>query len=392
MYQIIFSILIFTSLVYLGPNQDKNFLYNNYNASFFSKIYKWWFAPKTQQAQPRKYEEPQNNPPTIIPKSTPPKIEKRTTNKIQKSNIAPNMIPNMPSTQKPMPQTPPMSPPIDELSSQIKNLERELNVIINDKLLIGFDHVQKLQNRIDDLKTAKVAQSKIDELQKLLDNIIARNNVPEISTSPEPIKTCENNPQPIFTYDITDLSQIYQITPPGTIFDNGAVVKPHSYLWIKNNAEVPIYAPVDMKLAAGSYGRDKEGDKPGYILFFDVSCEVEIKFDHIDRPVDSIIKVLPQTPTLKDSRTTPATEKIKFKAGDLIAHTKGTSEANNWDFGVFNTTIYPNPVTNGIPNLNEIDKRADCAYDYFTPEKHEAYKNLFKIQIGGSSKAIPYCQ
>lgn len=192
----------------------------------------------------------------------------------------------------------------------------------------------------------------------------------------------------MFTADITDMNRISRITPPGTIFTNGSVVKSHSYLWIADGNDVPVYAPVDMELAAGAFLLEEGIEQ--YLLFFDVSCEVEIKFDHILNPVESIRNVFPKEPALT-SQTSPPSVRVQFKAGELIATTSGTSGAHNWDFGVYNETLYPNPVTNEVANLEEIDKRADCGYDYFSPEKQQTYRNLFQVQIGGSYSAIPYC-
>ncbi|MFT7507487.1 MAG: hypothetical protein ACI92I_000642 [Acidimicrobiales bacterium] len=205
---------------------------------------------------------------------------------------------------------------------------------------------------------------------------------------PIQIETCVSNSAPVFTHDITDVSRIYQITPPGTIFSND-VVKSHSYLWIEDGKKVPVYAPVDMNLSSGSYSSN--GTVAHFLLFFKVSCEVEVKFDHILEPVQAIRDVLPAEPALNDSRTSAPADKVFFKAGDLVGYTPGNPGSHNWDFGVYNTTLYPNPVTKGVANLAEIDKRADCAYDYFTTEKKNTYRDLFLTEIGGSSKAIKYC-
>lgn len=213
--------------------------------------------------------------------------------------------------------------------------------------------------------------------------------IPEPKTKPLPPTTaCASNPAPIFSHDITDISRISQITPPGTIFDNG-IVKSHSYLWIEDGKQVPLYAPIDMKLAAGSYYT--QGSVSHFLLFFQVSCEVEIKFDHVLDPVQAIRAVLPTEPVLNDSRTKAPSEFVSFKAGDIIGYTPGNTQSHNWDFGVYNTTVYPNAITNGVEHLEDIDKRADCAYDYFDSSKAERYRDLFLVEIGGSSRSIPYC-
>ena len=127
-----------------------------------------------------------------------------------------------------------------------------------------------------------------------------------------------------------------------------------------------------------------------YILWFGVSCEVSIKIDHLDDPIEQIKNVLPQTPKIDDSRTDDVSSTIKFKAGDLLGYTGGTVQAHNWDFGVYNTTK-PNFLS-GDDQYKGSDDRADCPYDYFTEDKKAVYYNLFAGRFLGDPPPTSFCK
>ncbi len=282
---------------------------------------------------------------------------------------------------------------------ELNELERVISILYEVGNIIGQSHYEDLSQGLDNVESQTKAQTdhnligalqeKLKSLLPLPSETITSSNENTTQQNPpvpeEP--TCLSNPSPIFTSHITDMSRIVQITPPGTIFADGTV-KSHSYLWNKDSNQVPLYAPADMTLASGAHYI--EGGISQYLLYFQVSCEVGVKFDHVFFPIDAIRNVFPQDPK-SDTRTNPPSEAVSFSAGDVIGYTPGNPASHNWDFGVYNTTIYPNPVTEGVANLEEVDKRADCAYDYFTPTLRQVYKDLFITEIGGSTQSIPYC-
>lgn len=185
---------------------------------------------------------------------------------------------------------------------------------------------------------------------------------------------CQSNQNPLFTNDITDLDTIELITPPGSIVDSeaGKLFKSHAFLVSKNKS--PIYAPIDSKLTSGSFYIE-EGIVQ-YLLFFEASCEVYYKFDHVQEPVDKV-KTLFTGEATNDSRTSRFQNGIEFKAGELIGYTQGTLRAKTWDFGVYNnqkTNIYQG--LDGI-SLSDMDYEAVCPFDYFAPHKTLSYKTLF---------------
>jgi len=216
---------------------------------------------------------------------------------------------------------------------------------------------------------------------------------PPSSSLPEPEpeqkqSSCTSDPNPVFTADITDLTKISKITPPGSVSPDDSFVTAHSYIWIEDSEAVPIYAPVDMTLDMGGLYIGS-GNPAHYILFFNVSCEVSIKIDHFDNPIEQIKNLLPRTPKINDSRTDSVSSIITFKAGDLLGYTSGNVGSQNWDFGVYNKTK---------PNFLSGDERykgddiANCPYDYFTEDKKAIYYNLFVSRTGDGSPPTSFCK
>lgn len=193
---------------------------------------------------------------------------------------------------------------------------------------------------------------------------------------------CQSNPSPTFTHDITDLTKISYIVPPGNIEDYGdyRILKTHSYM--KGPEKVPVYAPIDSNLYQGVYY--EEGGINQYSLFFEVSCEVYFLFDHIVDPAEEIKEEFPNTPSQTTniqslSKTTP------FKAGDLVGYSIG-EDFEQWDFGVYNRNVKQNFDDLGLPNISNRDYQAVCPFDYFPEEKREKYYSMFGSHI---DKPIP---
>ncbi len=208
---------------------------------------------------------------------------------------------------------------------------------------------------------------------------------------------CESNPHPVFSSPFTDLSMIRFISPLGVISHS---IIHHSYVWIGDDPsgdayEVPIYAPVDSWLTRASYySQPMQGEDGGwqdvaqYFVWFDVSCEVNYKFAHVDRLVDELATVVPSDPA-DTSRTVEVSPPVFVHAGDLIGYTRGTITANNWDFGVYNRSR-----TNQFASQARYEETwdlnillyADCPYDYFEGElRRQIYSLLPEGECGSAS-------
>jgi hypothetical protein len=179
--------------------------------------------------------------------------------------------------------------------------------------------------------------------------------------------TIESDPTARFTEAPTDLSLIRSILSSGTAA--GGVIKPHSYLFTNDAANgqgktrVPIYAVADYVLTSIAYYN--EGTASEYLIFFDVTCEISFKYDHVEEIVPKIESVAPAVPS--DGSSTARTEPISFKAGELIGYSRGAGGKDPWDFGAYDLTH-----TNQFANQERYVKggmsqslHTVCPYEYF---------------------------
>jgi hypothetical protein len=183
--------------------------------------------------------------------------------------------------------------------------------------------------------------------------------------------TLESDPTARFTSAPTDLSLIRSILSTGTAA--GGVIKPHSYLFNNDSSgdgggskvRVPVYAVADSFVNAIAYYGTSVGTNE-YLIFFDVTCEISFKYDHIAEVVPKLLAVAPSTPA-QGSQTT-RTELIPFEAGELIGYTAGAGGIGPWDFGAYDLTF-----TNQFANQERYVKgglrqtlHTVCPYEYFT--------------------------
>lgn len=200
-----------------------------------------------------------------------------------------------------------------------------------------------------------------------------------------PKPSCISNSSPTFTHHITDINKVSYIAPPPTMA-SGNNLKPHSYIGT-NGVKVPVYAPTAMTLKDGGYY--VQGP---YILDFQVSCEVTVRFGHMTNPVDSIKNLFPGEPG-SDSRTHEVSP-VSFVAGELIGYTTGTNVAGNWDFGVFNSSVSNRYANDPAWNTFLLNTTAVCPFGYFTPDLKKAYTSKFdtKILAGNPPHGESFCQ
>lgn len=181
------------------------------------------------------------------------------------------------------------------------------------------------------------------------------------------ICTIESDPTARFTHPPTDLENISSISPPGSPI--GGVIKPHSYIFNvgapgQRFARVPVYAVADSVLTAISYYETPSGGGE-YLMFFDVTCEISYKFDHISEVAPKIAAVAPTTPS--QGSATTRTAPIEFKAGEIVAYTVGAGGQGPWDFGAYDLTY-----VNKFANQERYERgymtqsiHTVCPYEYF---------------------------
>ena len=181
--------------------------------------------------------------------------------------------------------------------------------------------------------------------------------------------TLESDPTARFTAAPTDLSLVRAIVSSGSAA--GGVIKPHSYLFnndaneARDKVRVPVYAVADSFVNAIAYYGTSVGTSE-YLIFFDVTCEISFKYDHIAEVVPKLLAVAPATPA-EGSQTT-RTELIPFKAGELIGYTPGAGSVGPWDFGAYDLT-FTNQFANQeryVEGSMRQQLHTVCPYEYFT--------------------------
>jgi len=216
----------------------------------------------------------------------------------------------------------------------------------------------------------KQPAEEIDLTQQSLDPHLQGQAGQETVASPT-TKTCTNT-DPVLTADITDFSNVQKITAPGSPSSEGP--KGHSFIWTENE-RVPVYAPVDAVLENGAYYTAGDGATQ-YILNFRIKniCDFVFRFDHIDETVDSVRNVFPLTPRpTEDTRGEPPTTEISFSAGELIGYTRGTRQAGNWDFGLYNLA-----KKGALADSYGMHSYSVCWVDFYSSEKQTQYRSLLE--------------
>ena len=177
----------------------------------------------------------------------------------------------------------------------------------------------------------------------------------------------ESDPTARFVHPPTDLENISAINPPGSPI--GGVIKPHSYIFNvdapgRQSSRVPVYAIADSVLTAVSYYSDN-GANGEYLIFFDVTCEISFKFDHLTEIVPKIAAFTPEIPAVTSQTT--RTDPIEFKAGEIIGYSEGAGDQGPWDLGAYDMTF-----TNKFANQERYEQtrnsqslHAVCPYEYF---------------------------
>lgn len=189
---------------------------------------------------------------------------------------------------------------------------------------------------------------------------------------------CVSNENPVFTHDITDVSKIKMVVPPGSIesYQGKTIVKPHSYVLVTE--QVPVYAPADGMLVEGAFYYE-EGDV--YYLHFQVSCEITYRFDHILNPIQEIKDAFPDKPA-QNTLTMEPKKKVEVKAGDLIGYSVASVPATHgiwFDFGVVNLSQKQDlsSLENKGVELYERDYESVCPYTFFREDLRKKYYALF---------------
>jgi hypothetical protein len=221
---------------------------------------------------------------------------------------------------------------------------------------------------------------------------INKRGADEPSETVEKASVEEKKPEkPIFTKNIFDPSKIEYITPLGEL--NGGYIESSTIAGVMidilpsavaNGAEIKIFAPVDMKLESyGHYVMDTE--PANWTLDFRINSDVTLRVDHLTDVSKRIKDEVGTTPKKNDSSSDYLKTPIAFKAGELIAKTSGTTQANNWNIYLYDKNQVNNFVNQKRYEENYMGQRlieAACPFDYY---KDESQKSPFYALMGATA-------
>ena len=240
----------------------------------------------------------------------------------------------------------------------------------------------------------KNAEKYKDTLLKV-SGIMIEGRPPEDIFLANKVYDCKSHSKPFFTHDVTDLSKIKKILHWGSIRSGGGSknsLKSHTYMVIKKKgSEVSVYAPTDSYLIAyAAYKLFEHRNIIQYMLYFQASCDVAYRFDHISEIEDNLKKKIGKMTIQEiqhETKIMSINKQIIVKAGELVAKTKGTPNSGWWDFGLYNKNN-----NNKLPKSLSKKKGhqevrtfrfADCPYDYFIDDlKKGYYKKISKKRCG----------
>ena len=264
------------------------------------------------------------------------------------------------------------------LTQQFATIEQEVLESKAKGSLFSPSHSDRIFSDLNILESKGYLKSELDRLRKIVIDLsphlkdqAMQSTSPVASSGPSPTPNCLKT-NPTLVADITDFSKIQKITAPGSSSSEGP--KGHSFIWT-GNQRVPIYAPIDMVLDSGSYGKDTADSPAQYLLFFKVkgSCDFQTKFDHVDEPVSAIKQNFSSVPAVADSRTSPVANRVELKAGDLVGYTTGTLQSGNWDFGLYNMA-----QKGALAESYGMHAYSVCWVDFYSSAKQQQYRSLLE--------------
>mgnify|MGYP001587355508 CR=1 FL=1 len=196
---------------------------------------------------------------------------------------------------------------------------------------------------------------------------------------------CVSNPNPVFTHAFTDIAKLTEVSQYG----NNALYNPgsqaRSYVSVKEGESTPVYAPINMTITRIYYS-DKNYSflepgfiRPEYRINFEISCEVEMAYDHIVSLADKFKEFAPQVSS--PGRNEGVEVSILVKAGEIIGYTSGSFPGRAFDFIMLNKAKL-HPHLNRARWVTDNSLYKDCPYDYFTDELKQQYYNLFVEEQG----------
>lgn len=191
-------------------------------------------------------------------------------------------------------------------------------------------------------------------------------------------------PSQIVMQSPVDLTLVSSILYPGQY--RGGNYKPHGGFRFdgRRNSDVSVVAPFDATLTVGS--RYIEQGEIQYVLWFENTCGIAYRFDHLLTLTPNIQKLADTLPAAKpdDSRTTRFAAPLPVKAGDVIATAVGFSKNQNVsvDWGVYD-----------LRQTNVASKNSDFAAKHADEKSQTFYAlcwfDLLPADLAQKIRALP---
>jgi len=203
-------------------------------------------------------------------------------------------------------------------------------------------------------------------------------------------------PEPLVMESLIDIALVSSVLYPGQY--RGGDYKPHGGFRFdgKKPEDITVKAPLDARLTLGS--RYIEQGEIQYLLWFENSCGIVYRFDHLltlapamQKLVDNLPQALPD-----DSRTTRFATSVEVKAGDVIATAVGFAKSQNvgFDLGVYdlrqpNTASKNKSFAKKHEAYQEQTFYAVCWFDLLSSDIAQKIRSLPAVGIEG--KTSDYC-
>lgn len=209
------------------------------------------------------------------------------------------------------------------------------------------------------------------------------------------VQKTESSKPPIFTEPIFDPSLIKNITPLGELMGGyeeaqalaGVMIniKPEA---LSGRKEIEVRAPTDMHLLYYAFFKSPVDNEESWTLIFKLSQDIELKFDHITSVSQKIIDATTSNPSQSSAEQSPKKE-VSLKAGEVFAHTSGTSMAHNWNIYLIdksykNNFIKPERYSNERAAQRLYHGR--CVFDFYQDNLKQQFINLMGYNKAGQAK------
>jgi prepilin-type N-terminal cleavage/methylation domain-containing protein len=153
-------------------------------------------------------------------------------------------------------------------------------------------------------------------------------------------------PSPLFSLNPVNISLATGILYPGQYRGNSYKAQGGLRFDRSKSSDIEVRLPMDAKLVSAA--RYLENDELQYRLSFTNDCGITLRFDHLLRLPVKFKKITDKLPPAgpDDSRMTPISPAVSFKAGDSVATAVGHPSNHNIsvDFGVYDLRM-PNQIS-----------------------------------------------